>query len=154
MSSNHVGQIQIKPRSVILHLSAELIVNWLRWADTDYIAARRLLLDGLLVQGAAYANTALEKYFKTILLIKKKKTPKVHNISILFRRVLESNVPINLNEDFLQLLFKVYKLRYPDELKVDYSVAINRTRLLTELDYSVYESEKASRSFGTDGIAR
>ena len=30
---------------------ARTILHWLTWADNDYLAARRLLLDGLLVRG-------------------------------------------------------------------------------------------------------
>jgi hypothetical protein len=29
------------------------VLHWLTWADSDYLAARKLLLDGLLVQGAS-----------------------------------------------------------------------------------------------------
>lgn len=29
------------------------VLHWLTWADSDYLAARRLFLDGLLVQGAS-----------------------------------------------------------------------------------------------------
>ena len=45
---------------------AETTLRWIRWADADYLGARLLLLQGLLVQGAALANTALEKYLKAV----------------------------------------------------------------------------------------
>lgn len=40
------------------------VLQWVTWADQDYVAARALLLSGLLVQGSAFSNTAIEKYFK------------------------------------------------------------------------------------------
>jgi hypothetical protein len=42
------------------------VLSWLSWGDYDYVAARRLLLDNLLVQGTALANTCLEKYLKAL----------------------------------------------------------------------------------------
>ncbi len=80
-------QVSVKPGTVRIFNSNEKIVDWLRWADDDYIAARQLLLGDLLVQGAALANTAIEKYFKTILLIKKRSATKVHDIPRLFQEL-------------------------------------------------------------------
>src|ERR1700690_1905024 len=42
------------------------IFHWLKWADSDYLAARILLLGRLVVNGAALANTAIEKYLKAL----------------------------------------------------------------------------------------
>jgi hypothetical protein len=68
----------IQPGIVLIRIENDSIANWLRWADDDHIAARQLLLDYLLVQGAALANTAIEKYFKTIFLgAKRLRLPKV-----------------------------------------------------------------------------
>ncbi|HUX65780.1 MAG TPA: hypothetical protein VMV42_01405 [archaeon] len=50
---------------------ARLVLEWLSWADNDYIAARLLLRRRLLSQGAALANTALEKYFKALVFPKR-----------------------------------------------------------------------------------
>jgi HEPN domain-containing protein len=96
--------ISIKPGSVLLFNSAEKIVDWINWADTDYIAARQLLLGNLLVPGAALSNTAIEKYFKTILLIKKVPNRKVHHIPKLFQLLKRNGIILNLNEDYLDLL--------------------------------------------------
>jgi HEPN domain-containing protein len=127
------------------------VVNWLRWADDDYVAARRLLLDDLLVQGAALSNTAIEKYFKTILLIKELSLSKNHDVPKLFGMLKRQGVEIPLNENYLCLLYKAYKLRYPDELRPGFNIAIDRTRLLTELDFSVFtirQRYKVSGPFG------
>ena len=143
--------ISIKPGSVRIYKSAEKIVDWLRWADDDYIAGRQLLLGDLLVQGAGLSNTAIEKYLKTIFLIRRLPLPKVHDIPALVQRLKKAGIALNLNQNFLALLFKLYKLRYPDELKAGFRVAMDRTRLLTELDYSVFEIRKAFKIIGPFG---
>ncbi len=40
------------------------------------------------------------------------------------------------------MLFKLYDLRYPDNLLQGFSIGIDRTRLLTELDFTVFEIRK------------
>jgi hypothetical protein len=127
------------------------ITNWLRWADDDYIAARRLLLDNLLVQGAALSNTAIEKYFKTILLIKRLPWSKNHNVPALFDMLKKQGVLIPLHEGYLRLLYKAYKLRYPDELETGFSIAMDRTRLLSELDFSVFTIRRGYKIAGPFG---
>jgi HEPN domain-containing protein len=126
-------------------------VDWLRWADDDYVAARQLLLGDLLLQGAALSNTAIEKYFKTIFLIKRLPHSKVHDIPTLFRRLKKKGIDLNLNEEYLTLLFKLYGLRYPDELRAGFGVGIDRTRLLTELDSTVFEIRKRFKISGPFG---
>ena len=37
------------------------------------------------------------------------------------------------------MLFKLYRLRYPDDLEIGYNIAINKPKLLTQLDYTVAE---------------
>ena len=51
---------------------AEKTLMWLRWADTDYLAARLTLPAGLLVQGAALSDTAIEKYLKSLFSHRKR----------------------------------------------------------------------------------
>jgi HEPN domain-containing protein len=110
----------IQPGTVLIRIENDSIANWLRWADDDYIAARQLLLDNLLVQGAALANTAIEKYFKTIFLAKRLRLPKVHDLPLLYRRLNKSGITFPLSNDFLALLFKLYKLRYPEVVSVNW----------------------------------
>jgi HEPN domain-containing protein len=118
---------------------AERILLWLRWADKDYVAARRLLLNAYLPQGAALGNTALEKYFKTLFMILGKKVPRSHNVVALHEGLLK-HFP-NLEEvtvNFLKVLCKAYRLRYPDNLEVEFSVSLGQPKILTELDRTVH----------------
>jgi HEPN domain-containing protein len=122
---------------------AETTLRWIRWADADYLGARILLVQGLLIQGAALANTALEKYLKAVCCHSGMKIPHGHAVDVLYSKVVGHN-PTNLalNESYLRLLRKAYKLRYPEELNDGYNIALNQAKLLSQLDRSVLEITK------------
>jgi HEPN domain-containing protein len=130
----------------------ETTLRWIRWADADYLGARILLLQGLLIQGAALANTALEKYLKAVCFYSGMKIPHGHAVDVLYGKVT-GHAPTNLalNESYLRLLRKAYKLRYPEELNDGYSIALNQAKLLSQLDRSVLEITKRFEAELTDG---
>src|SRR5208282_890929 len=114
---------------------AEKTLMWLRWADTDYLAARLTLLAGLLVQGAALSDTAIEKYLKSLFSHRQLPIPRSHRVSELYERIRkETGTDLSINESYLRLLEKAYTLRYPDEVTEGFNLALNRVRLLAELD--------------------
>lgn len=124
---------------------AKKILKWLRWADNDYIAARLLLEKDLITQGVILANTAIEKYLKSLLVLLGKEWPKGskgHNTNKLFNLVSRDIKGISLNKEFINLLHKAYKLRYPDTLKPGYNIVLSKYKILVELDYSVFEIRK------------
>ncbi|MFL6351792.1 MAG: HEPN domain-containing protein [Bryobacteraceae bacterium] len=121
--------------SVTSAAPAERILLWLGWADKDYAAARRLLLNAYLVQGAVLGNTALEKYLKTLFIMLGKKVPRSHDVVALHESLLK-HLP-NLEEisvNFLKVLCKAYRLRYPDDLQIEFSLSLEQPKILTELD--------------------
>mgnify|MGYP005863918159 CR=1 FL=1 len=65
------------------------VAVWLGFADGDYIAARSLLRRSLIVQGAIFANTAVEKYLKTVLLVEGKQIPITHDVPELYEKFME-----------------------------------------------------------------
>jgi len=124
---------------------AKKALRWISWADNDYIAARQLLLTDLLVQGSSLSNTSIEKYLKalfTLLGLKIPKGKKGHDICNLYDEIKKKGLKLNVSEEYLALLYKSYPLRYPDELKLGFNIALNRTKLLCELDHTVYEIRK------------
>lgn len=122
---------------------AELILVWLGWADKDYVAARRLLLNAYLPQGAALANTALEKYLKTLLLLVGHKIPRSHDIVSLCEFLASPLPSLNtVDGNFLKLLSKAYRLRYPDNLEIGFSISLAQPKLLVELDKTVHHIRK------------
>jgi len=127
--------------------NVNLMLRWLQWADKDYIAARLLLLHDLLVQGSGLSNTAVEKYLKTLFVYFDLKFPRGyegHNICALYKKLeTEKGLELGLNEEYLALLFKSYPLRYPNELdKPGFNIVLCKTKLLVELDHTVYEIRK------------
>jgi HEPN domain-containing protein len=114
------------------------LLDWLSWGDNDYLAARRLLLDNLIVQGTALANTALEKYLKAVFALHQKPIPRVHNPLRLFQEV-RSIGTLQLDESFLALLVKAYELRYPDDLEPGFNIVLSQALILNALDESVFQ---------------
>ena len=126
------------------------VLTWLGWADEDYLAARTLLLENLLVQGAAFSNTAIEKYFKTLFVLQALPFPRTHNIVSLFQEIKAQGINLKLNDQYLQLLVKAYKMRYPDDLEPGFNFAMVQTKMLVELDATVHTIRKGF-GFRKDG---
>jgi hypothetical protein len=128
-------------------------IHWVGWADQDYLAARILLLSGLVVQGAALACTAIEKYLKAVCTLSGIPCEGAgHDVSKLNGMLHHRDVTLGLNAEFLQLLNKAYKLRYPDELTTGFNVALNSIAILTETDLTVRKI-RAGFSFKQNGKA-
>lgn len=117
----------------------EKILQWLGWADEDYLAARALLIGGYLVQGTVLANTAIEKYLKTGLIARGAQVPRSHNVSALYAELTKTGKVLALNSEFLDVLGRAYQLRYPDQLAVGFNVALIAVKVLVELDCCVHE---------------
>ncbi|MGF6639730.1 hypothetical protein [Paraburkholderia sp. MM6662-R1] len=109
------------------------------WGDAfnDYIAARVLILNGLLQQGAVLGSTAVEKYFKTMLATRGLEVhghlQKAHRNSL---RALDRGLFAQLNPDFLKLCQHCYLLRYSEQLPHGYNLVIASREFLAELDYT------------------
>ena len=113
-------------------------IHWVGWADQDYLAARILLLSGLVVQGAALACTAIEKYLKGVCTLSGIPCQGVgHDVSKLNGLLHHRKITLGLNSEFLRFLNKAYKLRYPDELAAGFNIALNSIATLAEMDITV-----------------
>ncbi len=122
---------------------AQRVLQWVNWADKDYISARSLLLADLLVQGTILSNTAVEKYLKAVCSLVALTFPKsCHDVPKLHRIIRSKEIKPNVNTDYLSLLKKAYELRYPDNLSPGYNICLAQAKLLTELDHSVCEIRK------------
>jgi HEPN domain-containing protein len=131
------GQVQQNKSSIkITGGKVQAIVNWLSWADKDYVAARRLLLDGLLIQGVSLSNTAIEKYLKALIVCQGKKVRHGHDPLTIYKQ-MKADCTLQLDEEFLALLAKAYRMRYPDDLNAGYNIALSQALILDALDQSV-----------------
>jgi HEPN domain-containing protein len=127
------------------------VAQWVGWADDEYVAARHLLLADFLIQGSGLANTAIEKYLKALFPILGLKNPWGHEIDKLYAKVKQAGLTRQINEEYLSLLTKSYRLRYFDNLPVGFNIHLNRTKLLVELDHTVYEVRKGFTFKKADG---
>src|ERR1700691_2434993 len=97
---------------------AKQIARWLRWADADYIAARLLFLIDHIIQASTLSTTAIEKYLKAVCCAYNIDTPKGakgHDVFEIYSTIKKSSSTnkLSLNEDYLKLLRKAYRARYP-----------------------------------------
>jgi HEPN domain-containing protein len=129
------------------------VLQWLSWADQDYVAARGLLLSGSLVQGGAFSTTTIEKYLKAILTLRSSKIPRNHDVVKLYEQAKGVGRIPPLNESYLRTLVKAYELRYPDDLKEGFNISLTQNQLLAELDASVYAIRKPFEFQKADGRA-
>jgi HEPN domain-containing protein len=128
--------------------------HWMRWADSDYLAARSLLLEGMVVQGSILANTAVEKYLKALHAHLEIPIPRSHAVQALYRELVAARKSsLALNDPFLGALQKAYGLRYPDDLLDGFNIALNQMKVLAELDRTVSAVTKCfSFSEGTTDL--
>lgn len=119
---------------------AKKTMQWVAWADNEYITARQLLLtDTALVQGCILSDTVIEKYLKALFVILGLKNPKLHKVDKLYEKIKNNGLKLNINEEYLALLAKSYQLRYFDDLPPGFNICLTRTKMLVELDHTVFE---------------
>lgn len=104
----------------------------------DYVAARVLLLSGLLQQGAILGSTSIEKACKAILAFHGNESrghlKKAHWNAV---KNFDKNLWAQIKQDFLELNRKAYLLRYTDDLPVDFNIVIAQREYLAELDHTI-----------------
>jgi hypothetical protein len=116
-------------------------------AYRDYIAARFLLNNELVIQGLTLASTAVEKYLKSIIVfhsIEKinyyyhfDNLEKLKNALLNIYDITETFDPV-----FLAILEKAYKIRYYDKLKEPILIGIYLNQFIGELDATILDLEK------------
>lgn len=113
------------------------VVQFLDIAYKDYLAARSLLTAGLLLQGAVLASTAVEKYFKAILAFRGNESRgHLSKRHINAAKNYDKQLSAALNDSFLLLLQRAYRLRYLDDLPPDFNLVIASREFLAELDFT------------------
>ena len=112
-----------------------------RWflhdAFADYIAARVLILGGLLKQAAILSSTAIEKCAKAVLALRGNTSWGHFNIAHWNVLENESRLAHLLDRDFVKLNENAYSLRYTDDLPIDFNLVIASRKFLAEMDHTV-----------------
>jgi HEPN domain-containing protein len=123
--------------------SSEIAFSFIELAFRDYIAARYLINNGFLLQGLTLASTTVEKYIKVILVLngKTKREMQVHLNNINKLKIELANcyydVTKLMDDRFLDILGKIYTIRYYDDIIKPVTIGFFINQFLGELDYIV-----------------
>ncbi len=114
----------------------------------DYIAARLLLNNHLIIQGLTLASTSVEKYLKAIIVFNLQKKEKYHFHLDRFESLKKLLVKVNndVTEEFdpvfLDILQNAFRIRYYDGIKKPIFMGFYINQLIGELDYTIDFMEK------------
>jgi HEPN domain-containing protein len=112
-------------------------------AYRDYIAARFLLNNRFIIQGLTLASTAIEKYLKSLIVFtsEEKRNYNFHmdRVEKLKDLLVKNKYDVTNKFDpvFLEILEKVYKIRYYDNLKKPVTIGLYLNQFIGELDYTI-----------------
>ncbi len=112
----------------------------------DYRVARFLLNNvnnDYVIQGLTFASTSVEKYIKVLLFLngKTKREINVHlNKLEHLKKALSScyyDITQKIDERFLEILGKVYEIRYYDDIKKPITIGLFLNQFIGELDFAI-----------------
>jgi len=122
--------------------------NYLDVGFRDYVAARVLINNGLLLQGTILASTSVEKYFKSILTLNEIASHQHLNVELCNKvKIFDPTLYNAFNSSFLEILIRCYKLRYIDDVPDNFSIVLMQYPLLAELDYIISKIEEKINIF-------
>ncbi|NAY92660.1 hypothetical protein GTQ34_12095 [Muricauda sp. JGD-17] len=109
----------------------------------DYIAARFLLNNHLIIQGLTLASTSVEKYLKAIIVFNLKHREKYNYHFDRFEKL--KNLLAKVNNDvtpefdpvFLEILENAFKIRYYDRIERPIFMGFYLNQFIGELDYTI-----------------
>jgi HEPN domain-containing protein len=125
-----------------------IALGMIQAAYSDYIAARVLLNKNHTLQGVILASTAIEKYFKALIIAHSGKIIPVHfdKFDRIKQAVEEMGYSVlieKMDPRFIDILTKAYPLRYYDNIKSPTSIGFFRNQFLGELDQAIYWFDQA-----------
>jgi hypothetical protein len=133
-----------------------LALGFLRVAYNDYIAARVLLNKGYTLQGATLASTAIEKSFKAAIVLFTGKRPNIHmdKFDKIKKEVVDMGYEVlidKMDPKFIDILCKVYSLRYYDNVREPFTLGFFRNQFIGELDHAMAVFEQLFQLSGQNG---
>ena len=109
----------------------------------DYIAARLLLNNQLIIQGLTLASTSVEKYLKALIVFNCKKRENYYYHFDRFEKLknlldkVNKDVTGELDPVFLEILENAFKIRYYDRIKQPVFMGFYINQFIGELDYTI-----------------
>jgi hypothetical protein len=128
--------LEVKDRTLI-----ERVRLFVDLGFKDYVAARVLLNNELVLQGATLASASIEKYFRAVTAVTGNQV--LGHLQEGHLQALYAADPIffaKLNQSFLKMLQVVYDLRYldnPEKAAPGITISLQRRPILAELDFTV-----------------
>lgn len=114
----------------------------------DYIAARFLLNNHLIIQGLTLASTSVEKYLKAIIVFNLKQRENYYYHFDRFEKLknllakVNNDVTVEFDPVFLEILEIAFKIRYYDRIKKPIFMGFYINQFIGELDYTIDFIEK------------
>ncbi|MEA4975292.1 MAG: hypothetical protein VB046_06105 [Paludibacter sp.] len=109
----------------------------------DYIAARLLLNNHLIIQGLTLASTSVEKYLKALIVFNLKEREKYHYHFDRFEKLknllnkVNKNVTGKFDPFFLEILQNAFRIRYYDKIEQPVFMGFYINQFIGELDYTI-----------------
>ncbi|MEE1962031.1 hypothetical protein V1387_04985 [Allomuricauda taeanensis] len=109
----------------------------------DYIAARFLLNNHLIVQGLTLASTSVEKYLKALIVFNLNVREYYHYHFDRFNKLknlldkVNKDITKELDPVFLEILENAFKIRYYDKIERPVFIGLYLNQFIGELDYTI-----------------
>jgi len=147
----------VRKQKIFSREEADKFLGFLSDGYSDYLAARVLLNSKLLKQGAVLASSSLEKYLKLILGLHGNRSH--GHLKKAHWNALKNHSPDmhrKIDEEFMLLCQKSYKLRYQESLEPGFNLVIPQWDFLAELDraVSLIESSTIISNVSSNGKRR
>lgn len=136
----------------VLIAEGKKVIGLKTMAYKDYIAARTLLQGGFLHQAAFLINTCIEKELKAYLFSRSINLKVAHD-SVKLLKAIKNIDDVTwtgeINTEFIEVITKIYKSRYFENLEPGYNFVINCNKFLAELDYTYSLLDSKTKISGT-----
>lgn len=109
----------------------------------DYIAARLLLNNHLIIQGLTLASTSVEKYLKALIVFNLKERDRYNYHFDRFEKLksllnkVNKDVTGKFDPFFLEILQNAFKIRYYDKIEQPVFMGFYINQFIGELDYTI-----------------
>ncbi len=133
----------MKSKKVDISDQQNIALGLIRTGYNDYIAARVLLNKNYVMQGVILASTAMEKYFKALVVYFSGVIIPVHfdRFHLIRKAVDEIGYQVifkKIDSRFFEILTQAYPLRYYDNITKPTTLGFFKNQFLGELDSAVY----------------
>jgi len=109
----------------------------------DYIAARLLLNNHLIIQGLTLASTSVEKYLKALIVFNLNEKENYYYHFDRFEKLkniltkVNNDITVEFDPVFIEILENAFKIRYYDRIEKPIFMGFYINQFIGELDYTI-----------------